>query len=556
LQREARGAILLPVFNCGPFHMKLPHQMSDIASEDFQRLEDLATAYWYSEVLFTSLELNIFGLLADCPARVDLLAAKTGYDIEGLSRFLSALAALGLVVEHEGTYSNGPLAAIYLTPENAACLKDFLLYRRYLSSHWQRLGPRIRDGARANERPEEKPSDGYEERTLAYVRAMDLQARLKAAESVEYLKSMFDPAPRLLLDAGGGAGAWCRALQKLWPGLRAVLFELPDTVRAARKLYPDHKDWEGIETVAGSVLAPCIREQKFDLVLFSNIIHAYSPPEASEMLKRFAACLAPGGTLLVHDYLADAHDVDPVKGALYDLHMLINTYNGRVYKLEEMLEMITGAGLKKVRFFHLHSDTSLFLAKPGRLDEKRHVSHPEMLLAQAKRLGFSFARIIEAGEIAIAPWVRLKCRFGCPYYAVSLSCPPASPGEEEMGRIISGYGRALLVQGVPPSKWFHERLLALERSVFLAGYPEALAFGAGPCPVCPSCPEDGRCRFPERARPSLESCGVDVYLTASKAGLSLSPVLHRQGYVKYVGLVLFDRKGSHASPVGPSSLDA
>jgi len=536
--------------------MKLPHQNSDIASEGFQRLEDLATAYWYSEFVFTSLELNIFGLLADGPATVDRLAAQTGYDADGLSRFLSSLVALDLIVEHEGVFSNGPLAARRLTPGNSAYLGDFLLYRRYFSSHWRRLGPRIRGGVRANERSVDESSQQYSERTLAYVRALDIQAQLKCAESLEYLKAMFGQAPRQLLDVGGGAGAWCRALRRQWPDLRTVLFELPDTIWAARKLYPDPKAWEGIQTVAGTVLAPCIGGEHFDVILLSNIIHAYGPLEATDILRNFTACMTPGGTILVHDYLTDLHDVDPVKGALYDLHMLINTYNGRVYRLEEMLAMLNGAGLKDIRFFHLQSDTSLFLAKPGHQSKNRHLSRPEMLAAQAKRSGFSFARIIEAGEIAIEHWVRLKCRFGCARYGRSLCCPPTSPNEKEMGALISGYRHALLVQGAPPSHVFHEQLLTLERAVFLAGYAEALAFGAGPCPVCPTCPEDGRCRFPEKARPSLEACGVDVYRTAHNAGLSLSPVSHPQGYVKYVGLVLFDKKGSHASPAGPGSLDA
>src|SRR5271157_6317900 len=51
--------------------MKLPHQNADIASEGFQRLEDLATAYWYSEVLFTALELSLFGLLGEGSASID-----------------------------------------------------------------------------------------------------------------------------------------------------------------------------------------------------------------------------------------------------------------------------------------------------------------------------------------------------------------------------------------------------------------------------------------------------------------------------------------------------
>jgi predicted metal-binding protein len=523
--------------------MKLPHQDTDIASEDFQRMEDLATAYWYSEVLFTSLELNIFGLLADAPQTADLLAARAGYDADGLSRFLGALVAMGLVIECEGVYSNGPPASHWMTPGNSSYLGDFLLYRRYLSSHWQRLGSRIRDGVSVNERPADEPAERYRERTLAYVRAMDLQARLKSEEALEYLEMMFESAPRLLLDVGGGAGAWCRAMRKLWPGLRPVLLELPEVVWSARKLYPNPESWEGIETIAGSILTPCVGAANFDLILLSNVLHAYGHSEAKEILKRFSACLAPEGTIIIHDYLADIHGTDPVKGALYDLHMLINTYNGRVYKLEEIIGMLNEAGLQNVRFFHLQSDTSLFLAKARGDAENRQVPHFCMLVHKAKQLGFSFARVIDADLIAIEPWVRLKCQFGCSNYGRSLTCPPASLDEEKMRAVISRYRYALLVQGVPPSSSFHEKLLAVEKSVFLAGYPEALAFGAGPCPVCTSCPEDRRCRFPEKARSSLEACGVDVYRTADRAGLSLNPVSHRQGYVKYVGLVLFDAVG-------------
>lgn len=536
--------------------MNLPHKNVDVAVEVFQHLEDLATAYWYSEVLFASLELNVFGLLADGPASAALLAAKTGCDGDALSRLLDTLAVLGLVVECGGEFSNAPLASSRLTPGSPGYLGDFLLYRRYFATHWKRLAARIRGGARANERSVDESPEDYRERTLAYVKALDLQARLKVSESLDLIKDLMGSAPRLVLDAGGGAGAWCRALLKTWPTARAVLLELPETLVAARKLYPEPSRWEGIQTVAGSILEPCIAGRPFDLIVLSNVVHAYGRGEAAGIISRFAECLAPDGTLLVHDYLADHHDKDPVKGALYDLHMLINTYNGRVYKLDEMLTLLNSAGLQDVRFFHLESDTSIFLAKAGSTGKNRKVSRPEMLAAQANRLGFAFARVIDAADIAVESWVRLKCRFGCDRYGKSLTCPPSSPDEEKMLAVISGYHHALLVQSEPPSALFHERLLALERSFFLGGYHEALAFGAGPCPVCPSCPEDGRCRFPEKARPSLEACGVDVYETARRAGLCLTPVSHRQGYVKYVGLVLFDRKGRDEDSAHPGSLDA
>lgn len=535
--------------------MKLPHQDSDIALDGFQRLEDLATAYWYSELLFAALDLNIFGLLGDSSSSVVELAEKSGYDSDALSRFLASLGAIGLIVEHEGLFANGPLAARYLVPGASAYLGEFLLYRRYLTSHWRRLAPRIHHGARANERSADEPPAVYQRRALAYVRAMDLQAQLKAAEAIDFLGEMFDPPPRHILDLGGGAGAWCRAFRRKWPQVRTVLLDLPETISAARKLYPDPTNWTGIESIAGNLLTPCIRERRFDLILMSNILHVYGVQEATQMVKHFAACLDPGGKMLIHDYLADLHDVDPVKGRLYDLHMLINTYNGRIYRLEELASMLDSAGLKSIRLIHLQTDTSLLLASQDDSCGLQSITRSEMLIAHAKRLGFSFSRIMEASEIVVEPWVRLKCKFGCAHYNQSLTCPPYSFDGTKMHTILCRYKHALLVQGTPPSQQFHERLLALERALCLAGHPEALAFGAGPCSVCPNCPTKDHCRFPEKARPSLEACGVDVYETARRAGLCINPVLHPLGYVKYVGLVLFDKGGNYASPAGSSSLN-
>ena len=534
--------------------MKLPHQQADIASEGFQRLEDLATSSWYSEVLFAALDLNIFGLLGDCPASVSELVEKSGYDADALSRFLASLVALGLIEEYQSKFANGPLAARYLIPGQSGYLGDFLLYRRYLASHWPRLAARIRQGVSANDRPTVELPEAYLERTLAYVRAMDLQAQLKAAEALEYLDELWLPRPRWILDLGGGAGAWCRAFRQRWPQVRTVLFDLPETLAAARQLYPDCRSWEGIEALAGNGLTPCIRGKQFDLILLSNVLHAYGEPEAREILQGWVHCLAPGGTVLIHDYLADLHSSNPVKGTLYDLHMLVNTYNGRIYRLADLEAMLEAAGLKNIRFFHLASDTSILLARQEGFRGLGPITQAEMLTARARGLGFPFARIVQTSEVVVEPWVRLKCRLGCSRYGQSLCCPPFSPDEDKMREILSRYRQALLVQGAPPSTLFHEQLLALERALFLAGHSEALAFGAGPCPVCSACPEEGPCRFPEKARPSLEACGVDVYETARRAGLSLHPVPHHEGYVKYVGLVLFDKEESHAGPAGPGHL--
>ena len=82
-------------------------------------------------------------------------------------------------------------------------------------------------------------------------------------------------------------------------------------------------------------------------------------------------------------------------------------------------------------------------------------------------------------------------------------------------------------------------VVALEREVFLAGYYKALAFGAGPCNLCKSCPEEG-CKHPDKARPSMEACGIDVFSTARNNGYPIEVVVDESSEQNYYGLLLIE----------------
>jgi predicted metal-binding protein len=511
----------------------------DPSRQGFQYLEDLASAYWRSETLFTALELGVFQRLGDQCLQPAELARSAGWDAEALERLLAALAELGLLVEHRGGYANAPLAARCLVPGRPDFLGGFLTYRRYLAPHWKRLAQRVARGPTANERPREEDPDDYAQRVAAHVEALDAQARLKAREALPLLEPLLERRPERILDLGGGAGAWCRALLQNRPEARAVLLDLPEVVAAASDLYPRAQDWSGISRAACDLRKPCLRGPGFDLVIFSNLLHAYGRREAGDLVRWAAGLLAPGGTLLIHDYRLEGHPRDPLKGRLYDLHMLLNTYNGRIHSEAALTEMLAAAGLGRLRSFDLESDTSLILAQAGPVGAD-HLDDLDLLAARALGLGFARAQPISPDDVAVEAWVRLKCRHGCPVYAQRLTCPPHAPDENDMMRILAGFKRALLLESTPPGKEFHHRLLALERQAFLAGFHKALAFGAGPCPLCPECDTSRPCKLPGQARPSLEACGVDVYETAHRAGWSLAPVSDRQGVAKFLGLLLVD----------------
>lgn len=86
-----------------------------------------------------------------------------------------------------------------------------------------------------------------------------------------------------------------------------------------------------------------------------------------------------------------------------------------------------------------------------------------------------------------------------------------------------------------------QRMLAeLEHTIFLDGYYKVFAMGAGPCRLCPTCDPNQPCKFPYLARPSMESCGIDVYATCRNAGIKLEVVTCYEGRPRYINLLLLE----------------
>jgi len=140
-------------------------------------------------------------------------------------------------------------------------------------------------------------------------------------------------------------------------------------------------------------------------------------------------------------------------------------------------------------------------------------------LQMARERGADHALVIEPAGIITAPWVRVKCQFGCFGYGRGLCCPPNTPTPEEMRGILDSFARAIVLhrhwqKGYEVVEQFNELVIDLEKALFLDGYYKAWGMGSGPCRRCKKCDTTGTCLHADRARPSLEACGIDVFTTA------------------------------------------
>ena len=157
----------------------------------------------------------------------------------------------------------------------------------------------------------------------------------------------------------------------------------------------------------------------------------------------------------------------------------------------------------------------------------------EEVLAAAKECGFDHVGPLDPGKLEFLPEVRDMCAADkCHLYNRSWMCPPAIGTLEEMSGKAASYHRGILVQCTTQmeddfdveameeneqrQKEALDRLLVQLRPVF----PGCLPMGSGGCTRCESCTfPEAPCRFPEKAYPSMEACGLFVSKVCKQNGM-------------------------------------
>jgi len=193
----------------------------------------------------------------------------------------------------------------------------------------------------------------------------------------------------------------------------------------------------------------------------------------------------------------------------------------------------------------------------------------DRLTTVARETGATAARPLPSGLVVLDERVRLKCEVPrCAGYGRYLTCPPHVMSVADFGRVLSRYrwcllvqveakgidstdkaagriDRTILVQSNDPHRPFKRKLLEVVETVEAAAFKEGMRFAAGlvggSCVLCDKCVDNREtdpCRHPFRARPAMEAVGIDVFETASLAGLPIH--LSSPRSVLWTGLVLLD----------------
>ncbi|MFH1033329.1 MAG: methyltransferase [Pseudomonadota bacterium] len=308
-----------------------------------QRIQATASAYWESCALHAAVRTGLTAALAQAPAKAAELSARLELDPRGLFVLLRALLGLGLLRQEGELYALDPEAAPCLTPGQPTDMSNSILHMADMVGDWAKLAECVRQG-RPVEHPEHHGPGPNPQREHFY-RAMRDIARQQAKGLAARLGLK---AGQRLLDMGGGPGVYALTFSQEVPGLEATVYDLPGAEPFFREEAANHPGARVAFFQGDYLQDPVLGGGPYQVAWLSQILHGEGPQQCLAMLRKATAALAPGGELWVQEFVAQVAG-HPFAG-LFGLNMLVNTQEGQAYSRQELLDMLTQAGLERAEY--------------------------------------------------------------------------------------------------------------------------------------------------------------------------------------------------------------
>jgi SAM-dependent methyltransferase len=248
---------------------------------------------------------------------------------------------MGALTKKNGVFRNTPDVARYLVAGAPDYARPALMHTVQLWKAWATLTDSVRAGTAVL-----PPDVEQQERqwTQSFIAAMHRGAE---GAAVRVVRAVGAGGVRRLLDIGGGSGAYSIAFAKANSTLRAEVLDLASVVPIAQRHIAEAGLADRVSTRVGD-----LRSDEFgtdyDLILLSAICHMLSPEDNRDLFRRCWRALAPGGRLVIRDFILEPDKTAPKSAALFAINMLVGTKGGSTYTEAEYAAWLAGAGFPEI----------------------------------------------------------------------------------------------------------------------------------------------------------------------------------------------------------------
>ena len=322
--------------------------------DDVQYLNEISYGYWKAQVLFVGVELDVFTLLGGGGKSSKVIAKKLKTNLRATEMLLNALVSLKLLKKNHETYRNTAVSKRCLTKSSPAYQVDRIRHFHNMWDYWSRLSTAVKTGKPTAFNNAKEEVD--EQRLREFISAMHNVATVQAGKI--YRKLQIKKYNKLL-DLAGGQGTYAVRFAEKNQNLKAVVFDLPEVIKIARKHIKGSGMSGQIVTKAGNCLEDNFGKELYDIVLVSNLLHIYEAADNQKILKKCWDSLMKKGIVVVQEFILNPAKTMPLFGTLFSLNMLMGTHSGSSYSAVEIKEWLKKAGFKNIKRINLGMDSGL-----------------------------------------------------------------------------------------------------------------------------------------------------------------------------------------------------
>jgi 3-hydroxy-5-methyl-1-naphthoate 3-O-methyltransferase len=310
-------------------------------------------------ILDAALHWRIFDLLEERPQTVEELAVQSGASARGLTAILNALVGLEFLKRNGNRYTLTPESATFLVSTKPAFYGGLLRHMiRQSLPNWLRLAETVGTGQPIVEANDQKNGQEF---FAEFVEGL-FPLSYKAAQEVgEHLGLPQATSPVSVLDLGAGSGVWGIALAHLSPLVKIHAVDWPAVLEVTRKMAQRHGVADRLQTAAGDLM-----EADFgaghQIATIGHILHSEGRERSRKLLRKTFAALAPGGTVVISEFLPNDERTGPPTPLIFAVNMLVHTMVGDTFTFAEIAEWLRDAGFANVRLLESPAPSPLILA--------------------------------------------------------------------------------------------------------------------------------------------------------------------------------------------------
>lgn len=308
---------------------------------DTTRLQRIAQAYWESAALMAAVELEVFTAIAHGHDTVPAAARAVGISERNAERLLTVLSAMALLERTGDRFANAPDVQRFLVKDGERYAGPWILFTKPRWEAFGRLSERLRDR-------EEKRLGAYVDFTVDDARryhAATYSIGMGAARL--FSRSVDLTGRKRLLDLGGGSGAYSIVATQTFPGLEAIVLDLPPVTAVADEYIAANGASERVRTLPGDFTRTDFPAD-IDVVVMASNLPQYEPDLIRLVVGKAFDALVPGGEMhLIGETLHDDRQ-GPLSAALWGLNEAVQGSTGVAHTEGEVQGYLQGAGFVDV----------------------------------------------------------------------------------------------------------------------------------------------------------------------------------------------------------------